>query len=64
MATCNLCRRDMSDDEVDGHRRDVHPDISADGTRESDDSRIMPDAAAESIRPPDAAGHPRAAEDA
>jgi hypothetical protein len=45
MATCNLCTRDVPDAEIDAHRRTAHPEIAADGTRESDDSRIIPDAA-------------------
>ncbi|WP_155123500.1 MULTISPECIES: hypothetical protein [unclassified Actinoplanes] len=43
MATCNLCHRDVPDEQIEEHRRDVHPDVAADGTRETDDSRIVPD---------------------
>jgi hypothetical protein len=51
MATCNLCGRDVSDDEIEEHRRTVHPDVDADGTRRSDRSRIVPDVTAP--RPPE-----------
>jgi hypothetical protein len=43
MATCNLCHRDLPDEEIDDHRRTTHPDIAADGTRKSDSSRIVPE---------------------
>ncbi len=52
MATCNLCHRDMADDEIEEHRRAVHPEIDADGTRKSDDSNIVPDAANQAVRRP------------
>lgn len=51
MATCNLCHRDLTDDEIEAHRRTEHPDIDVDGTRKSDDSRIMPDVANQAARP-------------
>ncbi|MFD0525236.1 hypothetical protein [Paractinoplanes durhamensis] len=49
MATCNLCppgSRDVPDDEMAAHLRTTHPDVDADGTQKSDDSRIIHDAAA------------------
>ena len=36
--------RDFPDDEMADHLRTVHPEIDADGTRKSDNSRIVKDA--------------------
>ncbi|GAA4603450.1 hypothetical protein BJY16_004620 [Actinoplanes octamycinicus] len=52
MATCNLCHRDFADDEIEDHRRVAHPDVAADGTAESDDSRIVPEST-RSMPPPE-----------
>ncbi|MEU8817691.1 hypothetical protein [Actinoplanes sp. NPDC048796] len=46
MAICNLCppeKRDVPDDEMTNHLREVHPEVADDGTRRSDDSAIVPD---------------------
>ncbi|WP_436536528.1 hypothetical protein [Actinoplanes sp. HUAS TT8] len=50
MATCNLCHEDFTDEQIEEHRRDVHPDVAADGTNKSDGSRIVPDAANPQVR--------------
>ncbi|MFI1990478.1 hypothetical protein [Actinoplanes sp. NPDC020271] len=42
----------MADGEIEEHRRAEHPDVGLDGTRESDDSTIVPDAASQSVRRP------------
>ena len=52
MATCNLCHRDLADGEIEEHRRTAHPDVAVDGTRESDASTIVPDAANQAVRRP------------
>jgi hypothetical protein len=52
MATCNLCHRDVPDDEIEDHRRSVHPEVAADGTGRSDGSTIIPDAGNQAIRRP------------
>jgi hypothetical protein len=52
MATCNLCHLDVPDDEIEDHRRSVHPEVAADGTGRSDDSTIVADAANQAVRRP------------
>jgi hypothetical protein len=50
MATCNLCppgHRDVPDDEMADHLRTAHPEVDADGTARTDDSRIVPEASPE-----------------
>jgi hypothetical protein len=54
MATCNLCSRDVPDHEIEAHRRTVHPEIAADGTRESDGSVIVAEVTTQSVRQPHA----------
>jgi hypothetical protein len=47
VATCNLCpgSPQMPDDAIAAHLRDTHPDVAPDGTRTSDGSAIVHDAA-------------------
>ncbi|BCY08139.1 hypothetical protein L3i22_032270 [Actinoplanes sp. L3-i22] len=52
MANCNLCHTDFADDEIEGHRRSVHPDVAADGTGKADHSNIIPDVANQAARRP------------
>ena len=45
MATCNLCppgSREVPDEEMTGHLHTAHPGVADDGTRQSDDSTIVP----------------------
>lgn len=47
MATCNLCppgSREVPDEAMAEHLHVVHPGVADDGTRESDDSTIVPGA--------------------
>lgn len=52
MAHCNLCpqgSREVPDDEMAAHLRTAHPEVAADGTAKSDDSRIVPSTTPEPI---------------
>jgi hypothetical protein len=54
MATCNLCppaERDIPDEAMAEHLRTVHPDVETDGTRKSDNSRIVHDIPPDAPRP-------------